>query len=102
MKILYIVSKSVEINTSASIRNSAVIRGLMDLGHTVTLVSAMPDKKSEYYDESLLPKSVDVLYLENGNSQKLVDWLKRTPFLKPIKQIVSNHINAIEIYDSQK
>lgn len=102
MRILYIVSKSVEINTSASIRNSAVIRGLMDLGHTVTLVSAMPDKKSEYYDESLLPKSVDVLYLENGNSQKLVDWLKRTPFLKPIKQIVSNHINTIELYDSQK
>lgn len=102
MRVLYVVSKSVEINTSASIRNSAIICGLLELEHSVTLVSTMPDKKSEYYDDSLIPKGVDLIYLTNGGSQKVVDWLKRNPILKPIKRFVSQHKNATEIYDSQK
>ncbi len=102
MKILYVVSKSVEINTSASIRNSAILSGLMDLGHRVTLVSTMPDKKSEYYDDSLLPQGVNVIYLENGSSQVIIDWLKRNPLLKPLKGVASKHKNIRDIYDSQK
>jgi hypothetical protein len=102
MKILFVVSKSVEVNTSASIRNSAVMSGLMELGHSVTLVSTMPDKKSEYYDDSLLPEGTKVIYLDNGSSQKIVDWLKRNTLLKPLKRVVSKHKSATEIYDSQK
>lgn len=102
MKILYVVSKSVEINTSASIRNSAMISGLIELGHSVTLISTEPDKRSEYYDNSLLPKDVEVVYFNDGNIQKVADWFKRNPLLKPLKRIVSKHKNATEIYDSQK
>ena len=102
MRILYVVTKSVEINTSASIRNSGIISGLIGLGHTVTLLSTLPDKKSSYYDVSLLPQGVKTLYLDDGGSQKVLDWLKRNPFLKPIKYVVSRYINKTEIYDTQK
>ena len=98
MRILYVVTKSVEINTSASIRNSGIISGLIDLGHTVTLLSTLPDKKSGYYDASLLPQGVKTLYLADGGSQKILDWLKRNSLLKPIKHVVSRYINKTEIY----
>lgn len=40
-KILFIVSNPLEINTSASIRNKAMIEGLLLNGHTVDLVLSL-------------------------------------------------------------
>ena len=53
MRILYVVSRPLEINTSASVRNHATISGLIQNGHQVTLVSASPDKNHEAYDPTL-------------------------------------------------
>ena len=102
MNILFVCSRAVTINTSASIRNSAIISGLINLGHNVTLVSESPDKKSEYYDTSLLPEKVKVRYLNNGPLQRIVNWLKRNRFIKPLKKKLSRHNREISIYDSQK
>ena len=44
MKILYVVSRPLEINTSASIRNRATILGLVENGHTVDLFTTEPDR----------------------------------------------------------
>ena len=45
MKILYVVSRPLEINTSASIRNRATIEGLVELGHNVNIITTEPDEK---------------------------------------------------------
>ena len=44
MKILYVVSRPLEINTSASIRNRATIEGLVELGHNVNIITTEPDE----------------------------------------------------------
>ncbi|WP_218687974.1 glycosyltransferase family protein [Saccharococcus caldoxylosilyticus] len=60
MKILFMVTAPLETNSSASLRNLAVIRGLVELGHEVTIVSSQPiqstnkvidsiDKVKKYY-----------------------------------------------------
>ena len=70
MRILYVVSRAIQINSSSSIRNLASIRGLAELGHKVTVLSAMYDKNHSNYDEKLEPEGVEKIYLTVGSIQK--------------------------------
>ncbi len=104
MKILFVVSRSIEVNSSASIRNSAIIQGLMELGHDVELFTTEPDKKNQVsYDAGLLPEGLKVQYAINKDLKyNILKCLKRISFLKRIKRLVANHSNTNEIYDSYK
>ena len=70
-KILFIVSRPLEINTSASIRNKSMIEGLLQNGHTVDLVTAEPNIHHSAYDESLSVQGVKTIRVAMNNVQKL-------------------------------
>lgn len=102
MKILYVVSRPLEINTSASIRNRATILGLIENGHSVDLFTTEPDKNHSAYDESLVPKGVKVKYVRLGGTQNLARVGRKMKILKPIKGYIYKWMNRHEIYDNLK
>lgn len=102
MKILYVVSRPLEINTSASIRNRATILGLIENGHTVNLFTSEPDRNHSAYDESLIPERINVKYVRLGGTQKLARVGRKVKILKPIKSFAYKWINRHEVYDNLK
>lgn len=102
MKILYVVSRPLEINTSASIRNRATILGLIENGHTVNLFTSEPDRNHSAYDESLIPERINVKYVRLGGTQKLARVGRKVKILKPIKNFAYKWINRHEVYDNLK
>lgn len=102
MNILYVVSRPLEINTSASIRNRATILGFIENGHTVDLFTTEPDKNHSAYDESLIPEGVNVKYVRLGGTQNLARVGRKMKILKPIKGFVYRWMNRHEVYDNLK
>lgn len=64
MNILYVVSRPLEINTSASVRNRATINGLIELGHNVTIMTSSPDVNHDAYDSSLSVLGAKTVYVD--------------------------------------
>lgn len=102
MNILYVVSRPLEINTSASIRNRATILGFIENGHTVDLFTTEPDKNHSAYDESLMPEGVNIKYVRLGGTQNLARVGRKMKILKPIKGFVYRWMNRHEVYDNLK
>lgn len=102
MKILYVVSRPLEINTSASIRNRATIQGLLQLGHEVDLITTQPDKKHSNYDESIKCEGLKTQYLKLGGIQTAANVGRKYNFLRPIKSIFYKYLKRVEIYDNLK
>lgn len=102
MKILYVVSRPLEINTSASIRNRATIKGLLDLGHSVDLLTTQYDKNHSNFDDSLIDKRLNVKYLKLNGIQEIAKYGRKYKFLKPLKKIAYKTISYFEIYDNLK
>lgn len=102
MKILYVVSRPLEINTSASIRNRATILGLVENGHTVDLFTTEPDRNHSAYDESLVPEGIKVKYVRLGGTQNLARVGRKMKLLRPIKGFVYKWMNRHEVYDNLK
>jgi len=53
LKILYVTSVALEYNSSANIRNKALISGLIALGHEVSTLSVEAQKDAKNYDSQL-------------------------------------------------
>ncbi len=102
MRILYVVSRPLEINTSASIRNKATIEGLLELGHTVDIITTQYDTNHSNYDSSLSNEKVNVKYIQLGGVQNLARMGRRLKFLKPIKNLGYQVLSRMEIYDNLK
>lgn len=102
MNILYVVSRAIEINTSASIRNHATIMGLIQNGHQVTLVSSMPDKKHSAYDDSLSIKEIDKQYYRLPGMQAMRCMGRNLKLLEKIKPYIYHLIFDKDIYDNLK
>lgn len=102
MNILYVVSRPLEINTSASIRNRATIEGLLALGHNVDIITSEPDKNHSNYDDSILKKNINITYLKLGGVQNLAKFGRKFKFLKPIKNMLYNIMSKFDIYDNLK
>ena len=102
MNILYVVSRAIEINTSASIRNHATIMGLLENGHQVTIVSAQPDSNHTAFDRSLTIDEVKKIYFKLGGVQTIAKVGRRWTFLNRIKPIAYKFLYGNEIYDSMK
>lgn len=102
MNIMYIVSRPLEINTSSSIRNRATIQGLILLGHNVKVVTTAYDKKHNSYDKSLGLKDVEVQYIELSGIQSAARLGRKLKILNPVKKLVYNFMNRMEIYDNLK
>lgn len=102
MKILYVVSRPLEINTSASIRNYATISGLVENGHQVTLISARPDKNHMAYDETLSVEGVQKKYFKVGGAQTVASVGRKLTFLNGLKPLVYKLLNRNQVYDNLK
>lgn len=102
MKILYVVSRALEINTSASIRNHATIMGLIENGHHITLLSATPDENHAAYDESLTVEQAEKKYVDLGGMQAVAKIGRKSKILTQLKPIVYRMLYGSEIYDNLK
>lgn len=102
MKILFVVSRPIEINTSASIRNRAVIAGLIESGHTVDYLSSVPDKNHANFDDSLALDVNKSYYFELGGVQKVAKLGRKFVFLKSVKKIAYKAMQNRNIYDNLK
>jgi hypothetical protein len=102
MKILYVVSRPLEINTSASIRNRATIEGLVELGHNVNIITTEPDEKHINYDSSIKNPNIETTYLKLGGMQTAARVGRRFRFLKPLKKLAYNYLAKSDIYDNLK
>lgn len=102
MKILYVVSRPLEINTSASIRNRATIEGLIELGHSVDLITTEFDKNHSNYDSGILNKNINVKYLKLGGIQDFAKFSRKFKVIRPVKTFIYSIMSKLEIYDNLK
>lgn len=103
MKILYVISRPLEINTSASVRNRATILGLLENGHTVDLFTTEPDKNHNAYDAKMsLGDSVATTYIKLGGAQSVARVGRRFRFLAPLRRLAYRFMKKYEVYDNLK
>lgn len=88
MKIAYVVARPLEINTSASLRNRAIINGLVELGHTVTLYCSKYDSSHPNFDLSIKSEAQKVCFLEVGRAQKLQSIGRNVNILNPVRKFI--------------
>ncbi|MDI6452379.1 hypothetical protein [Peloplasma aerotolerans] len=100
MKILYVVSRPLEINSSASIRNLATIIGLTELGHEVKLITTLPDVNHPNYNIIDIPSNLEVKYIKLNGTQKIASLFRRYKVLKPLRDYLHNYISNSSIYDN--
>lgn len=102
MKILYIVSRPIEINTSASVRNCTTVLGLLENGHEVDIFTTEPDKNHNAYDASLSPAGAHTTYVRLSGMQSIARVGRKYAFLKPLKKLAYKWMISNEIYDNLK
>lgn len=101
-KILFVVSRPLEINTSASIRNKAMIEGLLLNGHSVDLVTTTPNPQHPAYDESLSVSEIHTIRVAMSNAQKLSGLGRKNRLFAWLKSIAYKWVTKHEVYDSLK
>lgn len=101
-KILFVVARPLEINTSASIRNKSMIEGLLQNGHTVDLVTAAPNIQHAAYDESLSVQGVHTIRIAMNNVQKLAGLGGKNKLFLKLKSIAYKWMTRHEVYDHLK
>lgn len=109
MKILYITAYPLEYNTSANMRNRAIIRGLIKNGHVIDTLSASVDSEMMGYDSSVNVEYVNKRYwLKMSETySKLV--IKKEEKLNTdkkiklkIKTVLYKLYTKISLYDTKK
>lgn len=94
------VSRPLEINASASIRNRSIIQGLLELGHQVDLITSQYDNSHLNYDETILNKRINVKYLKLNGIQRFAKVGRKAKLVRPIKRLVLNIMAKFQIYDN--
>lgn len=100
MKVLYIVSRPIEINASSSVRNKATIQGLLEAGCVVRLVTTQPDHNHPAYDSSMSISGLKTDYIQQGSSESVVRIGRKLKFLAPLKKLVYQFLMHNQIYDN--
>lgn len=67
MNILFVTLFALETNTSVTKSNHGIIKGLIDLGHNVTLLMPELDRQLSYYDDTLDLRGVAIERIKNEN-----------------------------------
>lgn len=101
-KILFVVARPLEINTSASIRNKAMIEGLIENGHSVDLLTTTPDEKHAAYDKSLAVDGINTIRIPMNQTQKLTGLSRQNKLLSWAKSVAYRWISKHEVYDHLK
>lgn len=103
MKILYITSVPLEYSSSANFRNIALIRGLINNGHSVTTLSTKPQSNSECFDETILGIGFEKRYfIELGKLHTGISATRKKTFKSKIKGVLYRLYTNFNLYDSRK
>lgn len=103
MKILFITSDPLEYNSSANMRNRAIIKGIIENGNQVSTLSAELKEKSIYADNSKLNLELKERYWIKDSIKIRVDKEDRGKKIKKkIKEIIYNLYIKFSIYDPKK
>lgn len=89
MNILFVTSRPLEINTSSSIRNRAYVNGLLELGHSINVVSISSNKNHDKYEElnKSSTESIRFTYINPGTLGKIKSLGQSNVFFKKIRKI---------------
>jgi hypothetical protein len=99
VKILYVVNRPLEINTSASLRNKTTICGLVAVGHDVEILTTEPDTTHPAYDPSLALNEVKAHLIKVGGMNNLTSVGRGIELLAPLRSTVYKLFNKNRIYD---
>lgn len=102
MRILYVVSRPLELNTSASLRNINTINALAVAGHTIDVLTSEYSKKHSNYGEVTMNNNVNVKYLKPSNIKRAASLTHKIKWLKKIRNLLYRKINQISVYDNYK
>lgn len=103
MKILYITSMPLEYSSSGNLRNIALIRGLINNGHSVTTLTTKPQKNSECFDETLLNLNFEKRYfLELGKLHTEISATGKNTVISKLKGPLYRLYTKFNMYDSRK
>ncbi|MCX4167988.1 hypothetical protein ORY94_08635 [Enterococcus casseliflavus] len=97
MKILYIVSRPLEINSSASMRNIATINGLVKNGNEVDILTYKADINHPNYDSSLKPLG-NKIYISDNSINRIRGFGRNLNFLKKPRKIVYDLTQKNNVY----
>lgn len=100
MKVLYVVSRPLEINASSSVRNMSTINGLLEIGCEVELITTEPDKNHPSYDKSMSVSGIKTHYIQQGNTENIARIGRKIKFLTPIKKIIYQIMMKRNVYDN--
>lgn len=104
MKILFVTSQPVLINSSANLRNIALIRGLLDCKHEVDILSFKITQNAANYDVSLqeLIKECNLYYVHplKIHNSMVVTKQKSENLFNNIKTMLRNIYGKFSILDS--
>lgn len=102
MKVLYVVSRPLEINTSASIRNKATIEGLIELGYEIDLITSEFDSNHFNFDGSIINEKINIRYLKLNGIQTAARIGRKLRALRFLKGMIYKLTTRVEIYDNLK
>lgn len=98
MKILFVSTSQLENSASSNMRNIALLKGLIENGHTVSTLTPSIQKDSQLYDDSLLNIKFEKRYfIDMGLVHSTLS--KNNVKKNKLKLIVYNFLKKIKIYD---
>lgn len=101
MKILYVSSRPLQDNSSATFRNRATMAGLLKNGHEVKFLTLVPDDNHPSYDKNIILDGLKVQYLSLGNAERIAHFARGSIFFSLLKKL--HHLfHRIDIYDHTK
>lgn len=101
MKILYVSSRPLEDNSSATFRNRATMSGLIKNGNEVEFLTLSPDNSHPTYDGNIKLEGLKVHYLSSGKVESIAHFARGSKFFSFLKKLYS-FFNHEEIYDHTK
>lgn len=107
MKILFVTNSPIEYSSSANIRNTSLVRGLVENGHVIHILTCSPDKNSKYYDPTIAKdigssiQYIDKTNEDNDQSGKKAK-IKNSQLYQKIRNNLYKTYNYFAIYDHRK
>lgn len=103
MNILYVVSRPLTINSSSTIRNIATLKGMLQRGHRVTLITSKADRNHNAYDEALLKNlegDFNIIEIKLKGIQQAARIYRKIKGLEQLKKVIYTITERNSIYDN--
>lgn len=98
MKVLFVTLTAIEVNTSVTISNIGLLKGLEQLGAEITIVMPQISHKLNYYDERYDLSKCKVVRIPDAISDYIAS-AKNSVIKSKIKSILAKIYNKFKIYD---